>query len=123
VIVGRRLADDYGAGVFLNGVSVGQSALPAFSGESGPMEVFALNGAYPGGASFNVGQNILTFAVLSDATNHGTINDSSNTPTGLRGVFTQADSAPTVPEPSTFALVGSGIGAAVLRALKSPSNF
>jgi len=108
-ISGFWLADDYGSGIFLNGVSVGQASLPAFGGLGGPMVPFNITQGNPGmgQAFFTPGQNTLTFGVVNDATNHGQLNNPATSPTGVRVLFTSATDS--VPEPGTMLLMGGGL--------------
>ena len=106
ILSGFWLADDYGGGIFLNGVAVGQASQPAFGSEGGPMVGFTITQGNPnlGQAVFNNGINTLTFGVVNDSTNHGLIAGGS-TPTGLRVVFTTAnDLGSGVPEPASLIL-------------------
>lgn len=107
---GYWLADDYGSGIFLNGVSVNQTSLPVFGGLGGPMVPFSItNGnAGLGQAVFQNGTNTLTFGVVNDSTNHGTL-VGGNTPTGVRVQFASATAQ--VPEPGTILMVGGGFAA------------
>ena len=115
VIAGSWLADDYGTGIFLNGVAVAQSQLPAFGSLGGPMTAFSIKqGTLPGDAMFVTGQNTITFGFMNDATNHGAINSPNPGVTGARVLITQADSVPpAVPEPATFGLLAVALGAMV----------
>jgi hypothetical protein len=109
-INGYWLADDYGGGIYLNGANVGQSSMPAYGGLGGPMVPFNISQGV-GGASYQMGTNVLTFGVTNDNTNlPGGGGDPS--PTGVRVLFTNASS---VPEPGTLFLMGTGlIGAGLL---------
>src|SRR5262249_13677116 len=107
-ISGYWLADDYGLGIFLNGGSVGQASLPVFGALGGPMTPFTIKHGALGSAAFNQGSNTLTFGMINDSTNHGTITG-GNSPTGIRVVFTVAGTDP-VPEPASIFLVGLGLG-------------
>ena len=104
IIAGDWLADDYGTGVFLNGIAVGQASLPVFGSLGGPMFQFVIDGGNLGAAAFLPGLNTLTFGTANDATNHGAIVSLGAGPTGIRVVITESDgaspAAPT-PEPPT----------------------
>ena len=117
-INGYWLADDYGAGIFLNGVEVGQSSLPAFGGLGGPMVPFNISqgNIAMGQAVFTGGQNILTFGVVNDSTGLGTApcvaaNNCGNTPTGVRVLFTSATTGnfASTPEPGSIFLMATGL--------------
>jgi len=107
-ISGYWLASTYGSGIFLNGVEVGQSSLPAFGGLGGPMVPFNIAQGNPamGQAVFVGGQNVLTFGNTNDSTDHGVLNNIPG-PTGVRVLFTSASDG--VPEPGTLFLMGSGL--------------
>lgn len=107
VVSGSWLADDYGTGVFLNGIEVAQSSLPLFGSTGGPMVPFTITGG------FTTGQNVITFGFKNDATNGGTITNPATGPTGARILITQAASGVT-PEPATFGILAAGICAMVL---------
>ena len=123
-ISGDWLADDYGSGIFLNGVSVGQVSLPAFGGLGGPLVAFTINGSNLGGAAFLPGLNTLTFGVVNDATNHGSVNDPSPGPTGIRVLFTEADGTGVTgtPEPGTFAMFAAGLAICLQTRLRRRSS-
>jgi len=117
-INGLWLADDYGAGIFLNGVEVGQSSLPAFGGLGGPMVPFdiAEGNSSMGQAVFIGGSNVLTFGVVNDSTGLGSsacalANNCGATPTGVRVQFTSGGNSTfaSVPEPGSLFLMGSGL--------------
>lgn len=116
VIKGSWLADDYAAGIFLNGAVVPESSFPLFGGEGGPMVPFTITqGTVPGEPMFVTGSNTIVFAVENDASNRGAVTSPGNTPTGVRILITEADSiAPGVPEPATFGLLMGGFGALLL---------
>jgi hypothetical protein len=105
---GYWLADDYGGGISLNGVQVGQNSLPAFGGLGGPMVPFSITegNAAMGQAVFTGGTNVLTFGVVNDSTDHGAVAGGS-TPTGVRVLFNNASAS--VPEPGTMFLMGIGL--------------
>lgn len=111
-INGYWLADDYGGGIFLNGISVSQSSLPVFGGLGGPMVPFSItNGnASLGQATFQA-NNTIVFGVVNDTTNHGAtdcrIAYCGTSPTGVRVLFTSGGDG--VPEPSTYLLLGAGL--------------
>ena len=114
-ITGSWLADDYGTGIFLNGVGVGQSSLPAFGGLGGPLVFFSISNGGVGQAQFQINNNSLVFGLANDSTNHGLL-AGGNTPTGLRVQI----SATAVPEPGTILLMGAGLaGVLVARRRRS----
>ena len=109
-IAGMWLADDYGAGIYLNGNAVAQAALPVFGGLGGPMVAFSVNNGGSGQAQFVAGNNNITFGVVNDSTNRNSLSGGS-TPTGLRVFITAADT--NAPEPGTIFLLGGGLAALV----------
>ena len=111
-INGFWLADDYGAGIFLNGVSVGQASLPIFNGLGGPMVPFSItNGNAAMGQAVFQANNTIVFGVVNDTTNHGMTNCSlaycGTSPTGVRVLFTSGGDG--VPEPSSYLLLSGGL--------------
>jgi hypothetical protein len=103
-ISGDWLADDYGAGVFLNGIAISQANLPVFGGTGGAMVPFAVPSGH-----FVTGLNTLTFAVRNDSTNHGVL-PAVNSSVGVRVLVTDAAVTSPVPEPSSLALLAAGLG-------------
>ena len=111
-ITGSWLADDYGTGIFLNGVGVGQSSLPAFGGLGGPLVFFSISNGGAGQAQFQLNNNSLVFGVANDSSRAL----GGPTPTGLRVQI----STTTVPEPGTILLMGAGLaGVLVARRRRS----
>jgi len=106
-IAGMWLADDYGQGIYLNGVATTQASMPIFGGLGGPMVAFSITNGGVGQAQFLGGTNYLTFGVTNDSKTSGF------TPTGLRVLITAADT--NAPEPGTLLLTGGGmVGLALL---------
>ena len=98
-ISGFWLADDYGTGVFLNGISVAQTSLPVFGGLGGPLVAFSISNGGVGQAQFQAGTNRLVFGVMNNTDSNG------NTVTGFRVQISNAD----VPEPGSILLLGAGL--------------
>jgi hypothetical protein len=106
VLSGFWMADDYASGIFLNGVLVPQAALPEFGNDGGPMVAFTI--ADGGQAAFHSGINTITFGIVDDSTNHGTIG-ADPSPVGFRAVLNIGTQVTTVPEPDTVALAAVGL--------------
>jgi len=107
-VSGFWLADDYGAGVYLNGVSVSQTSLPMFNGLGGPMVGFNIQNGV-NNAVFQGGVNAIVFGAVNDASNHGQF-ASQPTPTGVRVYFNSSSFlTSSVPEPGTIILIGGGL--------------
>jgi hypothetical protein len=101
-ISGYWLSDDYGVGVYLNGIAIPQASLPVFGGVGGPMVAFNISSGFTGG------NNVLTFGEMNDSTNHGTLPNTNST-TGIRVLISSATAAQVVPEPGMLAVMGIGI--------------
>lgn len=99
-IAGFWITDDSGAGIFLNGVAVGQAMLPPANSVGGPMTPFLITQGDPmlGQAAFVVGSNVITFGV----------NNIGSSVTGVRVQFSDISEAP---EPATFVLIGCSLAA------------
>jgi PEP-CTERM motif len=108
-ISGMWNGDNEGLGVYLNGILISQGSLPS----GGQFALSMVNFSIPiGSSAFISGINTLDFKLLNDFTGNGT--KGIDNPTGVRVQFISATGTfgnSSVPEPSSFIMLGLGLAA------------